>query len=212
MKANSHVILVTQDDGLGAHWKKAFGARGSTLVGSLAQALRLSADAGTVIWLDLAHEPMPSSGAVDWSDWIRHHQYLAVACSSSPTDDEAMILLDSGFMGYCHAYSDATTLRRVQEVVLSGNFWIGKSLMQRLLHKVNRAAPSKPSAALDWAIDLTPRERQVAILAANGAANLAIAKQCEITERTVKAHLGTVFQKLNITDRLQLALRVHGIH
>ncbi len=212
MKADSHVILVTHDEGLGAHWRKAFGARGSTLVDSLAKAIQLPALASSVIWMDLAHAQIYPAPNGDWSEWIRRNQCSAVACSSSPSDDEAMELLDYGFMGYCHAYSDVATLRRVQEVVHSGNFWIGKSLMQRLLYKVNRAAQTPPNTTVDWATDLTPRERQVAILAANGAANLAIAKQCTITERTVKAHLGTVFQKLNITDRLQLALRVHGIH
>jgi DNA-binding NarL/FixJ family response regulator len=32
-----------------------------------------------------------------------------------------------------------------------------------------------------------------------------------ITERTVRAHLSAVFEKLGVTDRLQLTLRVHGI-
>ena len=53
---------------------------------------------------------------------------------------------------------------------------------------------------------------EVAILAANGASNLAIARDCKISERTVKAHLSAVFEKLNLTDRPPLALRVHGIH
>ena len=52
----------------------------------------------------------------------------------------------------------------------------------------------------------------MAVLAANGASNQAIATDCGISERTVKAHLTAVFEKLNLTDRLQLALRVHGIH
>jgi DNA-binding NarL/FixJ family response regulator len=32
-----------------------------------------------------------------------------------------------------------------------------------------------------------------------------------ITERTVKAHLTSIFEKLDVADRLQLALRVHGV-
>ena len=204
--------MVTQDAGLDAHWRRAFGARGSATVNSLADAIRLPANESTVFWIDLALAQRFLTPLTDWSKWIVKNQWNAVACSSSPTDEEAMELLDCGFMGYCHAYSDTTTLRRVQEVVQAGNVWIGRSLMQRLLGKVNRAAPARSSASIDWAVELTPRERQVAVLAANGAANMAIARQCSITERTVKAHLGTVFQKLNITDRLQLALRVHGIH
>ena len=62
-----------------------------------------------------------------------------------------------------------------------------------------------------WRQALTQREVEIATLAAHGASNLSIASQCGITERTVKAHLSAVFEKLNVTDRLQLALRVHGI-
>ena len=47
--------------------------------------------------------------------------------------------------------------------------------------------------------------------AASGQSNAQIADALGITERTVKAHLSAVFEKLEVTDRLQLALRVHGI-
>ena len=82
--------------------------------------------------------------------------------------------------------------------------------MHRLLHGARALAPSgKP--AVQWDQGLTQREREVALLAANGASNSDIATECGISERTVKAHLTAVFAKINITDRLQLALRVHGI-
>ncbi len=82
--------------------------------------------------------------------------------------------------------------------------------MQRLLGSVQKVA-SQSLSDVSWRESLTQREVEVALLAANGASNSAIALQCNISERTVKAHLGAVFIKLNITDRLQLALRVHGI-
>jgi DNA-binding NarL/FixJ family response regulator len=72
------------------------------------------------------------------------------------------------------------------------------------------AAPV-PAQQIAWSEGLTQREVEIAVLAANGASNSLIASQCNISERTVKAHLSAVFSKLNITDRLQLALRVHGI-
>ena len=63
----------------------------------------------------------------------------------------------------------------------------------------------------NWATPLTEREREVAQLAAVGDSNLSIALALGITERTVKAHLKAVFEKLDLSDRLQLALRVHGV-
>ena len=58
---------------------------------------------------------------------------------------------------------------------------------------------------------LTDREITVARYAASGQANAQIAEALGITERTVKAHLSAVFEKLGVSDRLQLALLVHGI-
>jgi DNA-binding NarL/FixJ family response regulator len=102
-------------------------------------------------------------------------------------------------------------LFQVQEVVERGHVWVGKGLMQKLLQAAQSGAKAPASDANGWQELLTEREREVATLAANGASNMAIARDCGISERTVKAHLSAVFAKLNITDRLQLALRVHGI-
>ncbi len=73
-----------------------------------------------------------------------------------------------------------------------------------------RTVPSKPASRNhDPRVDvLTPRERQIIRLIALGASNKEIARQLSITERTVKAHLTNVFQKLGLSTRLQLAIQV----
>jgi DNA-binding NarL/FixJ family response regulator len=53
---------------------------------------------------------------------------------------------------------------------------------------------------------LSPREVDVLRLVAEGLANKQIARRLEISERTVKAHLSSVFQQLNVTDRTQAAI------
>jgi DNA-binding NarL/FixJ family response regulator len=53
---------------------------------------------------------------------------------------------------------------------------------------------------------LTPRERDVAEQVALGASNKEIAERLDITPRTVKAHMGAIFDKLGVRDRLQLVL------
>jgi len=53
---------------------------------------------------------------------------------------------------------------------------------------------------------LTEREYDIALHVASGESNKKIAQSCSITERTVKAHLSEVFQKLGIADRVKLAL------
>jgi DNA-binding NarL/FixJ family response regulator len=53
---------------------------------------------------------------------------------------------------------------------------------------------------------LSPREREVLGLLANGLANKQIARKLGIAERTVKAHLTRIFEQLGVTDRTQAAL------
>lgn len=53
---------------------------------------------------------------------------------------------------------------------------------------------------------LTPREQEVVRLIAAGASNKEIAQRLAITERTVKAHLTSTFEKLGLSSRLQLAI------
>jgi DNA-binding NarL/FixJ family response regulator len=211
MKAVHTTLLVTHDSGLLAHWKKAFGKTKSIEVGRFSDFLEYKPKGLCIVWIDLSIPMRVGWDKQVWNSILASDQFRVVAASSSPNDDEAMLALDAGCVAYCHAFSHSTTLKQVTDVVEAGQVWIGKSLMQRLLHGVNRLTPKSMARDLSWRKGLTQRECEVAILAANGASNQSIAAQCAISERTVKAHLSAVFAKLDITDRLQLALRVHGI-
>jgi DNA-binding CsgD family transcriptional regulator len=63
-------------------------------------------------------------------------------------------------------------------------------------------SPSSPSAPLSA---LSARERDVAALAASGRTNLQIAGELSISHKTVEKHLGSVYQKLSVSSRAQLA-------
>ena len=210
-QGNRQLILVSQDEGLLAHWQRVFGKERSRVASGLTDLSKRQRDADATIWVDDSLASPPDWRNEEWQSLLRIAHVRVVAASSNPSDDKAIEALDAGCAGYCHAYADAETLRQVEQVIEAGQVWIGKNLMGRLLQGTSRIAAVERSDDPDWGISLTPREREVAILAANGASNLAIASDCDISERTVKAHLTSVFTKLNITDRLQLALRVHGI-
>lgn len=212
MKRTPNTIFVTQDDGLLAHWQKVFGKSRSIVSPRIEDFFQLKPSPPSIAWIDLSLVGRPLWTAEIWREALQGDQIRVIAASSNPNDNEAMQALDAGCAAYCHAFSDSSTLKQVKEVVEAGHVWIGKALMQRLLQGVNRVVTAPPAQDGAWREALTQREIEVAILAANGASNHAISIQCRISERTVKAHLSAVFNKLNITDRLQLALRVHGIH
>jgi two-component system nitrate/nitrite response regulator NarL len=61
--------------------------------------------------------------------------------------------------------------------------------------------------------DLSPRERQIAAAVARGLSNRAIAEESGIAQQTVKNHLASIFQKVQVANRVQLALLAiqHGL-
>lgn len=212
MSGVRQLILVTQDQGLLEHWQSVFGKRNARQAGNWEEISKRPRDIPVTIWVDESMPGVPNWRAAEWQNLFSLDHVRVVAASSNPNDDKAIEALDAGCAGYCHAFATAAALKQVAQVIEAGQVWIGKNLMQRLLHGTSRLAGNQGNGAPDWGQELTEREHEVALLAANGASNQTIATDCKITERTVKAHLSAVFAKLNITDRLQLALRVHGIN
>lgn len=137
-----------------------------------------------------------------------------IVLADQPNDDEALELFSAGIRAYCNAHSTAANLRQVAQVVLAGGLWIGPSLMQRLLVATGRAltvTPAPTESTPDPRLAaLTQRELEVARMIAAGASNKEVARGLDITERTVKAHAGSIFGKLGARDRLHLALIVNG--
>lgn len=136
---------------------------------------------------------------------------LVILCDQ-PDEEGAAAAIAAGAAGYCNTHAAPEVLRQVALVVGNGGLWVGRSLMQRLITGTARAlGPRQHGSRERWSDKLSEREREVASLVANGASNKEIADQLAITERTVKAHLGAIFEKLEVRDRLQLSLRVNGL-
>lgn len=143
-----------------------------------------------------------------------------VVLSNAPEQLEGLNALDHGASGYAHAYAVPALLQEVALVVALGGLWVGPELLQRLVgassaalariplpaaEPVSEAAPVPANNA--WAA-LSAREAQVARAVTAGRSNKEVASQLFISERTVKAHLSAVFEKLGVRDRLQLVLRL----
>lgn len=133
-----------------------------------------------------------------------------VVLSLTPSVNESTRFLAAGALGYCHALASSVMLQRVADSVLAGGIWLGADLIQQLLRRlvtVEKQPSNQSSLVLE---QLTPKEKQVAEWVAKGLTNKEVARSLAITERTVKAHLAAIFDKLNVRDRIQLALRLHS--
>lgn len=147
-----------------------------------------------------------------WQQLFTDSEIYVLVGSLNPSDAEGYKMLVAGAKGYFHAYSPLTVMDTMLQQVHGGHIWVGQSLMSRLLSQVSAKLATAPApSVIAWQQGLTPREIEVAQRAALGHSNALIAADLSITERTVRAHLSAVFEKLGVVDRLMLALKVHGV-
>jgi DNA-binding NarL/FixJ family response regulator len=141
---------------------------------------------------------------------LRLNPEMRIVVMGEPAcDADEIALFKHGVRGCCPVNSDGEHYRRVITAVLNGEIWIRRSLTTQLLEQLGNRAKSaaqiKNSSAARLS-ELTKREREIAYLIAEGENNKLIARKLDITERTVKAHLTEIFRKLQVSDRLKLAL------
>lgn len=126
-----------------------------------------------------------------------------IALSNTPTNLEGCKLLRLGYKSYLHSISNYQILKSAIESVITGNIYLYPELMQFLISQVGITQENKKDKNLDI---LTPKEMEVLNLVAKGYSNSKISKELDIAEVTVKKHIGSMFQKLDVKDRLSLAL------
>lgn len=212
LRPAQHLFVSASGEAL-PRWLQAFPAARVVAAGSAMR--RPSAKA--LVWLRLDDE----HPALDQLAMLRKTigASSVIVLSNRPDNEEALALFSAGIRGYCNAHATAANLRQVADVVQAGGLWIGEALMQRLLASTRAAMLRMPVAvpasdvsagvSTECLSELTKRELEVARAIAGGSSNKEIARQLNITERTVKAHASAVFQKLGVRDRLHLALIVN---
>ncbi|MDR0564427.1 MAG: response regulator transcription factor [Azoarcus sp.] len=194
-----NLFLVADAISPSSRWQDAF-ADGVYFTLDVAISSRMKPD---IVWL--------STAVSEWGNLLANAlQHFAgspiVVVSNIPTEREAMRVMASGARGYCHAWASPEQFKEVAQVVSRGGYWIGQALMSRLIGIVNKTLPPLDELPKE----LSEREAEVARNVAEGQSNKEIARVLGITERTVKAHMGAIFAKLGVRDRLQLVLRLTG--
>jgi DNA-binding NarL/FixJ family response regulator len=90
--------------------------------------------------------------------------------------------------------------------VLAGRYWVGQTLVTDLLEVVRPLIQSSRAVGGRLAFGLTPREREVLGLVVAGYANKDIAREFAVSEETIKHHLTRMFDKVGVSNRLELAM------
>ncbi|MDH3526928.1 MAG: response regulator transcription factor [Gammaproteobacteria bacterium] len=136
-------------------------------------------------------------------------QIMIIEVPSRPGIDQ-IAFFNAGVHGFCKDDIPPTLLKKAVNAVLKGELWMPRSLITRIVD--DYARNRRPSSQTDKSVNcLTPRELEVARMVHKGGNNKTIARNLNISERTVKSHLSAIFRKLNIENRLHLALYFNEI-
>jgi DNA-binding NarL/FixJ family response regulator len=130
-----------------------------------------------------------------------------IAMSDTHNSTEGTAILKVGAKGYCSQNISTALLRKAVKTILGGQFWAGHKIVSALIAEaVSTRNHREPTPGIRMNLDgLSPRQRQIAALVVQAARNKEIASRLKISEAAVKAHIGAMFRKFNLSTRLELA-------
>ena len=124
--------------------------------------------------------------------------------------DHVLTALRDGAAGFLVKDTPPAEILRAIRLVAGGEAMLSPAVTRRLLdHMANDAAPASNSRAIELLGELTDREREVAAAVGQGKSNAEIAAELYMSVATVKAHVSRLLMKLDLDNRVHIALLAH---
>jgi len=188
--------LIEATDGLEVVGEAADGAQ------AVDQARRLLPD---VVLMDIR---MPVLDGIDATRRIcaaHDGRVRVLVLTTFGTDEYVDAALRSGASGFLLKDAPTEQLIAALKVVANGDALLDPAITRAVIRAAVRGGAPSRRAARQLA-DLTTREREILKLVAEGLSNAEIAARVVVTEATVKTHMGHLFTKLQLRDRVQAVI------
>ena len=133
-----------------------------------------------------------------------------IVLTTFQADEQVLSALRAGASGFLVKDTPPAEIIHAVRVVASGDAIISPSVTRTLLaHFGDGQASARRHTAAQRLARLTDREREVAAAIGTGASNAEVAVSLFMSEATVKAHVSRLFTKLDVANRVQIAIVVH---
>jgi DNA-binding NarL/FixJ family response regulator len=133
-----------------------------------------------------------------------------IVLTTFQADDQVLSALRAGASGFLVKDTPPADIINAIRLVASGDAIISPSVTRTLLsHFGDSQASERRRGAAHRLATLTDREREVAAAIGSGASNAEVATSLFMSEATVKAHVSRLFTKLDVANRVQIAILVH---
>ena len=133
-----------------------------------------------------------------------------IVLTTFQADEQVVAALRAGASGFLVKDTPPSDIIDAVRLVAGGDAIVSPSVTRNLLsHFENSDASDRARVATQRLGAVTDREREVAVAVGAGASNSEIASQLFMSESTVKAHVSRLMVKLDVTNRVQIAILVH---
>jgi len=137
-----------------------------------------------------------------------------IVLTASIEKKQILEALQLGARGFVLKESATEVLLKSIRTVSGGQYWIGRESVGDVVEALHSLTPSfRDEQAKQKPFGLTPRELEVISTVVAGYSNKEIAQKFSLSEDTVKHHLTNIFNKLGVSNRLELAVAAihHGL-
>ena len=125
-------------------------------------------------------------------------------------DELVLRALQAGAAGFLLKDTPPAEIVRAIELVHAGDGMLSPTVTRRLISMVAGDAGARAEQARDRLATLSPREQDVALAVGRGETNAEIAAALHLSVATVKAHVSRLLDKLDVDNRVQIALLVQA--
>lgn len=198
------VILFTNASSVHRHWDNALASKYDRI--------HLDSEAGLLEYLNL--NPSEAIAMIDELS-VKNIQETLKALSffshvtillfnSIPEARHASNLIGGNVKGYENSFLAPINLLNMLSVVKNGKNWLFEDLTYYIINKyIDGQSKSEP----EFIKELTGKEKDIALMIADGLSNKDISSALKCALSTVKGHVGKIFEKAGVSDRFSLALK-----
>jgi DNA-binding NarL/FixJ family response regulator len=158
-----------------------------------------------ILLLDLAMPDTPGLAALSEIACLAEPRVRTLVLTADIGDSDVVHALQLGACGVVMKHTTTELLLKAIRAVMAGQYWIGREYVADLVDRMRDRTLRTGAVPAHPTFGLTPRQLDIVSAIVDGATNNDIAQQFSISAKTVKYHLTNMFDKLGVSNRVELA-------